>query len=52
MLVEWSLVSFIHHTITLWRSEAVGGLFLQWLRENVYLALILRRGSKTYLTVG
>ena len=49
MLMEWLFVKIGFCTWELWRSEVVGDFKSQHLiKENVYLAPTLRRGTKGY----
>ena len=52
MSMGWFIARIKDHKMKIWKSEAVGGLQPQRLRENIYLTPTLRRETKDYLTVG
>jgi hypothetical protein len=52
MRIEWFVVRIQYRTWKLWGSEAAGGFYPQWLRQNVYLVPTLGRETKGFFMVG
>lgn len=50
--MDYSLDGSGDQLMKLWRFEVVEGHQPQQIRENVYMAPTLRRGTKDYLTMG